>query len=112
MNMIVLWQMGNLIEGYIGKVRFFLIYFIGGVLTSLGTLAYMYFTGDVINVVGASGAISVIMGYYALKVKEERKGIFVWIILISFVPLLFGLPVAWYSHLIGFVIGFLAGFIF
>ncbi len=111
MNMIVLWQMGNLIEGYIGKGRFFLIYMIGGILTSVGTLAYMYFTEDFVNVVGASGAISVIMGYYALKVKEERKGILVWIVLISFVPLMFGLPVAWYSHLIGFVIGFLAGFI-
>jgi membrane associated rhomboid family serine protease len=111
MNMIVLWQMGNLLEGYIGKFRFFLIYFIGGILTSIGTLAYMYFTEDFVNVVGASGAISVIMGYYALKVPDERKGIFVWIILISFVPILFGMPVAWYSHLIGFVIGFLTGFI-
>ena len=111
MNMIVLWQMGNLLEGYIGKFRFFLIYFIGGILTSIGTLAYMYFTEDFVNVVGASGAISVIMGYYALKVPDERKGIFVWIVLISFVPILFGMPVAWYSHLIGFVIGFLTGFI-
>ncbi|MBI3874047.1 MAG: rhomboid family intramembrane serine protease [Arcobacter sp.] len=68
-------------------------------------------TDDFINVVGASGAISVLMGYYALKVKEERKGIVVWIVLISFVPLMFGVPVAWYAHLIGFVVGFLMGFI-
>lgn len=112
MNMIVLWQIGNLIEWYIGKLRFFLIYIIGGILTSLGTLAYIYFSEDFVNVVGASGAISVIMGYYALKVKEERKGIFVWIILISFVPLMFGIPVAWYSHLIGFAIGLLFGLVF
>lgn len=111
MNMIVLWQFGNLLEEYIGKFRFFIIYMLGGILTSLGTLVYIYFSDDFINVVGASGAISVLMGYYAFKVKEERKGIVVWIVLISFVPLMFGIPVAWYAHLIGFVVGFLMGFI-
>lgn len=112
MNMIVLWQFGNLLEAYIGEVRFFIIYIVGGVLTSLLTLGYIYFGDPFTNVVGASGAISVLMGYYALKVKEERKGIVVWILLISFVPLAFGIPVAWYAHLIGFVVGFLFGFIF
>jgi rhomboid protease GluP len=111
MNMIVLWQFGNLLEGYIGKLRFFLIYIIGGILTSFGTLAYMYLSEDFVNVVGASGAISVLMGYYGLKVKEERKGIVIWLLLISFVPLMFGLPIAWYSHLIGFIIGFILGWI-
>ncbi len=111
MNMIVLWQMGNLLETYIGKLRFFLLYIVGGVLTSIGTLLYIGLSGEFINVVGASGAISVIMGYYALKVPSERKGIFVWIILISFVPIAFGMPVAWYAHLIGFVVGLVAGFI-
>ena len=52
------------------------------------------------------------MGYYALKVKEDRKGIAVWILLISFVPLMFDIPVAWYAHLIGFAVGFIIGFVF
>jgi rhomboid protease GluP len=112
MNMIVLWQFGNLLEGHIGKLRFFIIYIIGGVVTSLFTLVYIYMSSEFINVVGASGAISVLMGYFALKVKEERKGVVVWILLISFIPILFGVQVAWYAHLIGFVVGFLFGFIF
>ena len=111
MNMIVLWQFGNMLEGYIGKLKFLLIYLIGGIITSFGTLAYMYYFSDWSNVVGASGAISVLFGYIALKDKEQRKGIFTLILLISFVPLLLGFHIAWYAHLIGFVVGFLAGFI-
>ena len=110
MNMIVLWQFGNMIEYAIGKKRFLIIYFIGGILTSLGTLAYMYSFSQWANVVGASGAISVLLGYYALKVPQERKAMIIWVVLISFAPLLLGVPVAWYSHLIGFVIGWIMGY--
>jgi membrane associated rhomboid family serine protease len=111
MNMFVLWQFGNMLERYMGKIRFLLLYFIGGILTSVGTLVYMYYTGDWANVVGASGAISVILGYFALKDRYQRSGIIVWILLISFAPLLLGMNIAWYSHLIGFVLGWLIGYI-
>jgi len=111
MNMFVLYQFGNMIENAIGKVKFLSLYFIGGILTSIGSLAYMYFTSNWANIVGASGAISVLLGWFALKDIEQRKGIFVWIILISFAPLLLGLPVAWYSHLIGFALGWLMGYL-
>jgi len=33
------------------------------------------------------------------------------ILIISFVPLLMGVPVAWYGHLIGFVLGWLIAFV-
>jgi len=112
MNMIVLWQFGNMLEEYMGKVKFLMLYIMGGILTSVGTLIYMYSTGDFVNVVGASGAISVMMGYFALKVPSQRNGIIVWMLAISFLPLLFGMPIAWYSHLIGFGLGFIFGFIF
>ena len=111
MNMFVLFQFGNMIEEVIGKLKFLLLYFIGGILTSIGSIAYMYYTGNWANLVGASGAISVIMGWYALKDRYQRQGIVVWILLISFAPLLLGLPVAWYSHLIGFALGWLLGYI-
>lgn len=111
MNMIVLWQFGNLLENSIGKIRFILIYIIGGVLTSIGTITYMYYFNDWGNVVGASGAISVLFGYVALKHKEQRKGIITLILLISFVPLLFGFNIAWHAHLIGFAIGWIMGYL-
>ena len=111
MNMIVLWQFGNLLEAYMGKIKFLSLYLLGGILTSIGTLVYMYYTRDFVNVVGASGAISVMMGYFALKAPEQRNGIIIWMLAISFLPLLFGMPIAWYSHLIGFGLGFIFGFI-
>ncbi|MEA2019262.1 MAG: rhomboid family intramembrane serine protease [Campylobacterota bacterium] len=111
MNMFVLYQFGNMIEQYLGKFKYLLLYFIGGILTSIGSLAYMYFTGDWVNLVGASGAISVLLGWFALKDKYQRKGIIIWVLLISFAPLLLGLPVAWYAHLIGFALGWLLGYI-
>lgn len=111
MNMFVLYQFGNIIESALGIPKYLLLYFVGGVLTSIGSLAYMYITGDWANLVGASGAISVLLGWYALKDTYQRKGIIVWILLISFAPLLLGLPVAWYSHLIGFALGWLIGYI-
>ena len=109
MNMFVLYQFGNMIEQYLGKFKYLLLYFVGGILTSIGSLAYMYFTGDWVNLVGASGAISVLLGWFALKDTYQRKGIIIWILLISFAPLLLGLPIAWYSHLIGFALGWLMG---
>ena len=71
----------------------------------------MILTNNWVSLVGASGAISVIIGYIALKDRFNRQSLIIWILLISFAPLLLGLPVAWYSHLIGFAIGWLLGFI-
>ncbi len=111
MNMFILYQFGTQIESVIGKGKYILLYLVGGILTSVGTLAYMYFTGDWANVVGASGAICVLLGWYALKDRFQRKGIIVWVLLISFAPLLLGFPIAWHAHLIGFALGWLMGYL-
>ena len=111
MNMIVLWQFGNLLEHNIGKYKFLFLYIVGGILTSIGTIFYMSYFEQYSNVVGASGAISVLFGYIALKYKEQRNVMIIFILLISFVPLLFGFSVAWYTHLIGFIIGFITSYI-
>ena len=111
MNMFVLFQFGNQVEYSIGKLKFILLYFIGGLLTSFGSFYYMFATGDWANLVGASGAISVILGFVALRDTFNRKGIIIWVLLISFAPLLLGLPIAWYAHIIGFVIGWIMGYI-
>jgi membrane associated rhomboid family serine protease len=111
MNMFVLYQFGNQLENNIGKFRFIVVYFVGGLITSFGSLGYMILTNNWVSLVGASGAISVIIGYIALKDRFNRQSLIIWILLISFAPLLLGLPVAWYSHLIGFAIGWLFGFI-
>ncbi len=111
MNMFVLYQFGNMIEGAIGIKKYLFLYIIGGLLTSIGSFAYMYYTGNWANLVGASGAISVLLGWFALKDKYQRKGIIVWVLLISFAPLLLGLPIGWYAHLIGFALGWFIGYL-
>ncbi|MBL6970276.1 MAG: rhomboid family intramembrane serine protease [Campylobacterales bacterium] len=110
MNMFVLFQFGNLVEQAFGVKKFLIIYFVGGILTSLFSFLYMYGFDSMSNLVGASGAISVIIGLIALKDQYQRKGMIIWILLISFAPLLIGLPVAWYAHLIGFGIGWILGY--
>ena len=111
MNMFILFQFGNLIEQIFGIKKFIFIYLVGGVLTSLASFVFMQKFGMAHNLVGASGAISVIMGFIALKDKYQRSGMIVWILLISFAPLLLGMPIAWYAHLLGFIFGWLMGYI-
>ncbi|PSM51414.1 rhomboid family membrane protein [Campylobacter blaseri] len=110
MNMAVLYQFGSILERYLGGIKFTLIYLIGGILTSALSLVYTYLminNGIVINLVGASGAISVLLGLLAYLNIYMRKGLFLAIILISFAPMLVGIKVGWYAHLIGFGLGYL-----
>jgi membrane associated rhomboid family serine protease len=110
MNMAVLFQFGTLIEQARGKKFFVLLYYAGGIVTSLLTLAYIYFfTDHQMNVVGASGAICVLIGWIAQKDSFNRQGLIIAILLISFLPLLIGMNIAWYAHLIGFGVGWLIG---
>ena len=111
MNMFVLYQFGNIIERFMGKKELLTIYFVGGILTSLFSFLYIYYLDNGVNIVGASGAICVLMGYIAYFDKFQRKGIITWILIISVAPLLIGLPIAWYSHFIGLALGLLFGVI-
>lgn len=106
MNMFVLWQFGNLIEKIIGAKRFLLLYFVTGILTSLLSFVYIFFINVNINLVGASGAICAILGYVAYFDKNQRKSILTWIAIISLVPLLINIPIAWFAHFIGVSVGF------
>ncbi|WP_096018797.1 rhomboid family intramembrane serine protease [Campylobacter lanienae] len=109
MNMIVLYQFGMILERYLGWIKFGILYIFGGVITGFLSLGYLAF--ESVNLVGASGAISVLLGFLAYIDKFNRKGLIVVILLVSFAPLLMGISVAWYAHLIGFGVGYLAGFL-
>lgn len=109
MNMAVLFQFGALIERGIGALRFCLLYIFGGVFTSLLSLSYLFFND--VNMVGASGAISVLLGFLAFYDRASAKGLFIALMLMSFATLLLGVNVAWYAHLFGFGVGFGAGFL-
>jgi len=109
MNMFILFQFGNMIENHWGSKRLVILYFVAGIITSLLTFVYIYYFNNYTNVVGASGAICAIMGYIAFFDKYQRNGIFIWIGLISFAPLFLGLPIAWYAHIFGLIVGYILG---
>lgn len=108
MNMVVLYQFGSILERYLGWVKFGILYIVGGVITGFLSLGYLAF--ESVNLVGASGAISALLGFLACIDRYNRKGLVIVILIVSFAPLLMGVNVAWYAHLIGFGIGYLAGF--
>ena len=110
MNMAVLYQFGSLLERYYGSEKFAVVYCVGGVLTSLLSFIYIYFifknNGIFINLVGASGAISLLLGILAFLDASSRKGLIIAILLMSFAPVAMGANVAWYAHIIGFALGY------
>lgn len=107
MNMVVLFQFGSLLERCLGAVKFFILYIAGGAICGILSLSYLLFNENA-NLIGASGAICVLLGFWAYLDRASAKGLFIALLLMSFAPLLLGLNVAWYAHIFGFFIGFLA----
>lgn len=105
MNMVVLFQFGTILERSIGTKPFLKLYLLGGILTSLLSFFFFYVLSLPHVLVGASGAISVLIGVIARHEPHYRKGLVVALLLISFAPLLLGFPIAWYAHLFGFGVG-------
>jgi membrane associated rhomboid family serine protease len=86
-NMIYLWAFGPEIEDAMGKIRYLLFYFLGGLAAS--------FAQVVINPVssvpslGASGAIAAVMGAFLITFPRDRIRTVVflgWFVTVSFVP--------------------------
>jgi len=73
-NMIFLWVFGDNIENRLGHLRYFLFYLLCGVLASLAQVFAMAATGGntLIPSLGASGAISAILGGYILLYPRRR----------------------------------------
>jgi len=157
-NMLFLWIFADNIEGTIGSAKFLLFYMLGGLFASV---AHIYFSVDAdfigqcckicaasnpcdatitdinpcpgyIPSLGASGAISAVMGAYLVMFPKSRIKMFalMWSFHIpAFMFLLFwigeqlfagvgsigGVPgggVAWWAHIGGFVIGVVGGILF
>jgi membrane associated rhomboid family serine protease len=127
-NMLFLWVFGNNIEDYLGHIRFFIFYILGGIVA-----AYSHILTDpssTIPMVGASGAISAVMGAYILLYPAARVKTLIWVVfyitlvdLPAFVVLglwigyqvLLGMTdigrsgggTAWFAHIGGFIYGLL-----
>lgn len=110
MNMLALIAFGYRLERALGVVGFVLLYLLGGVLTSALSLSYLYFE-PYSNLIGASGAVCVLLGFMAYFMPQLRSGLFIGLLIMSFAPMLLGVQVAWYAHIFGFGVGFGAGFL-
>ena len=131
-NMLFLWVFADNIEAVIGKMLFILFY-IGGGLAASG--AHILFNADsAIPAIGASGAISAVLGAYLVMFPSSKIKVFVLFLFRSFyMPALFFLgiwgvqqfingfisivpssaytsSVAWWAHIGGFVFGLASGF--
>ena len=127
-NMLYLWIFGDNIEDFLGKIRFILFYLVCGLIASAAHILTQ--AGSQIPTIGASGAISGILGGYILLYPRARVltviplGYFIrlvrlpaigvlgfWIVIQLFSGFA-SLPgagqrggVAWFAHIGGFAAG-------
>ncbi len=127
-NMLFLWIFADNIEATIGNIPFLLFYLLGGLAAHAG---HIYFNMDsTIVTVGASGAISAVMGAYLVMFPSSRIKLLFLVFPFRIPAFLFlgfwiweqfagvgqvsegGGGVAWWAHIGGFVFGVIAGIIF
>ncbi|MFZ5609138.1 MAG: rhomboid family intramembrane serine protease [Pseudomonadota bacterium] len=76
-NMLFLWIFGNNIEDSYGAPRFILLYFLSGLAAALAQVAQE--PGATIPMIGASGAVSGVMGAYLRLFPRARVVTFVFL---------------------------------
>jgi membrane associated rhomboid family serine protease len=132
-NMLFLWIFGNNVEDALGKVRFLLFYLAGGLFaTATQTVVTLAFGNDLqaaIPNVGASGAVSAVLGAYLVLLPRAMVLTVVFFVLREIPAVVFlgiwflfqlidgsaslaapqaGGGVAFFAHIGGFVFGMLA----
>jgi len=128
-NMLFLWIFGNNVEDVLGHFRFLIFYLLGGVLATLAHSATA--PNSMLPLIGASGAISAVLGAYVLRFPTARiKTLIILIIFITTIDIpafffigfwflmqfLYGTAslglgqtggIAWFAHIGGFLAGIL-----
>lgn len=127
-NMWFLYIFGDNVEAALGHLKFLLFFLIGGIVA--GLTQYLFLVGQLVPVIGASGAIAAVLGYYCIRFPHHRietlvpsfflffraKLPAVLVLFFWFITQLFngtaGLTgtaassgVAWWAHIGGFVFG-------
>jgi membrane associated rhomboid family serine protease len=75
-NMLFLWIFGDNIEHRLGHLRFVVFYFACGLAASLAHI--LFNSGSSVPAVGASGAISGVLGGYLLMFPKNRVYVLTW----------------------------------
>jgi len=132
-NMLFLYIFGDNVEDALGHVRYFIFYLFAGILASLAHIGSLLYFGDLqgLNIVtiGASGAISGVLGVYLVMYPKARiltLVFFGWIYIVPIPAIIFlGVwftfqflygalaplagGVAYWAHIGGFVTGLFFG---
>ncbi len=126
-NMLFLWIFADNVEAVIGNMRFFVFYLLGGLAAHALHIYFNY--GSPIPTVGASGALSAVLGAYLVMFPTSRikllfiifpfrlpavifLGLWFWMQWQSGIAALqntTGTGVAWWAHIGGFVFGMALG---
>ncbi|WP_457637740.1 rhomboid family intramembrane serine protease [Oceanithermus sp.] len=122
-NMWFLWVFGPTVESRLGSGRYLLVYFLAGIGAALAQAFFL--PASTAPMIGASGAISGVLGAYfllfptafVLTLVWPLPPIFFWFPAAFFIGYwvflqllygLMGLPgVAWWAHVGGFLVGYL-----
>lgn len=107
-NMFALYTFGSVLESMLGDFRYLIFYLASAVLTSL--IYAMFARNSSVISLGASGAISAVMGLYMFKSNQIDA---VWRVLqYQFVGLLLQSQtgINYLAHIIGFGLGWVAYF--
>lgn len=128
-NMWFLWIFGNNVEDRLGHVPYLLFYLLGGIFAAMAHWVTASSTGALIPTVGASGAVAVILGAYAVTYPKAQVRCALFLFVIFFMidlpalvvlgiwiafqlvqgigALHIGLDggVAWWAHIGGFLFG-------
>ncbi|NOT37567.1 MAG: rhomboid family intramembrane serine protease [Saprospiraceae bacterium] len=132
-NMLFLWVFADNIEAVIGSFNFIIFYLFGGIIASVIHIFFNPYSE--IPMVGASGAISAVLGAYLIMFPASRiKVLLIIFFAVFYVPAIFFLGiwivqniiagigvlndqapessgVAWWAHIGGFAFGVIIGFI-
>ena len=131
-NMLFLWLFADNIEATAGNLHFVIFYFLGGLVASMAQI--IVDPSSTLPTVGASGAISAVMGAYIVCFPKSKIKMLVLIFFRSFyIPAILFLGfwfgqqifssfsvgtdsqeggVAWWAHIGGFVFGVIYAYLF
>ncbi len=115
-NMLTLYFYGSWVIGLLGEAKFFIVYFVGGLV---GNVLFLLLANPYDIAIGASGAIFALGG--ALVVLRPKLKVMImpipipidlWIAIIIFALLSFQPGIGWQAHLGGLITGLVAGYFF
>jgi membrane associated rhomboid family serine protease len=114
-NMLSLYFLGSFLLKIIGTRKFFLVYFLGGIV---GNIFFLFLASTGYSGIGASGAIFALGGTLAMLAPKVRVYIIpfpvpmpLWVaIMLNFLLVFVMANIAWQAHLGGLVFGLLVGY--